>query len=82
MPRALGLALASKKYRQLINVVGNTQFSQNGNEICFATIGDASTSEGLFWESVNAAGVLQVPLIISVWDDGYGISVPKKISND
>lgn len=78
MPRALGLALASKKYRQLNDVVGNTQFSQNGNEICFATIGDASTSEGLFWESVNAAGVLQVPLVISVWDDGYGISVPKK----
>ena len=78
MIRALGLALASKKYRALQDVIGENGFSNNGNEICFATIGDASTSEGLFWEVVNAGGVLQVPLIISVWDDGYGISVPKK----
>ena len=78
MPRALGLALASKKYRQLETEVGTTNFSNGGNEVCFATIGDASTSEGLFWEAINAAGVLQVPLIVSVWDDGYGISVPKK----
>ncbi len=79
MIRALGLAMASKKYRELENQIGENNFSNNGNEICFATIGDASTSEGLFWEVVNAGGVLQVPLIISVWDDGYGISVPKEI---
>ncbi len=52
--------------------------SNNGNEICFCTIGDAATSEGHFWETMNAAGVLQVPLAVFVWDDGYGISVPKK----
>jgi pyruvate/2-oxoglutarate/acetoin dehydrogenase E1 component/TPP-dependent pyruvate/acetoin dehydrogenase alpha subunit len=79
MIRALGLAMASKKYRELAPLIGENQFSNNGNEICFATIGDASTSEGLFWEVVNAGGVLQVPLIISVWDDGYGISVPKEL---
>ncbi|MFN8259307.1 MAG: thiamine pyrophosphate-dependent enzyme [Chitinophagales bacterium] len=78
MIRALGLAMASKKYRELSAQIGENGFSNNGNEICFATIGDASTSEGLFWEVVNAGGVLQVPLIISVWDDGYGISVPKE----
>lgn len=78
MPRALGLALASKKYRLLGNLIGDNQFSYNGNEVCFATIGDASTSEGMFWETINAAGVLQVPLVVSVWDDGYGISVPKE----
>jgi 2-oxoisovalerate dehydrogenase E1 component len=81
MIRALGLAMASKKYRELADQIGENGFSNNGNEICFATIGDASTSEGLFWEVVNAGGVLQVPLIISVWDDGYGISVPKEHSN-
>ena len=54
-------------------------FSTNGNEICFCTIGDASTSEGHFWETVNAAGVLQVPLAFFVWDDGYGISVPRQL---
>jgi len=74
--RALGLAFASKKYREYPEINGD--LSQNGEEICFCTIGDASTSEGAFWETVNAAGVLQVPLSISVWDDGYGISVPKK----
>lgn len=79
MIRALGLAMASKKYRELAQKIGENNFSNNGNEICFATIGDASTSEGLFWEVVNAGGVLQVPLIISVWDDGYGISVPKEL---
>jgi 2-oxoisovalerate dehydrogenase E1 component len=78
MPRALGLAFASKKYRQLQSLIGENNFSQNGNEVCFATIGDASTSEGLFWETINAAGVLQVPLIVSIWDDGYGISVSKE----
>ena len=78
MPRALGLAFASKVFR---NVPGLSEFanlSTNGNEVCFCTIGDASTSEGHFWETMNAAGVLQVPLAVFVWDDGYGISVPKK----
>ncbi len=79
MTRSLGLAMASKKYRALQDLIGENKFSNNGNEICFATIGDASTSEGLFWEVINAGGVLQVPLIVSVWDDGYGISVPKKL---
>ncbi len=80
MARALGLAAASKFYRG--NSKLQTQefklFSEKGNEVCFATIGDASTSEGLFWETLNAAGVMKVPLAISVWDDGYGISVPIK----
>lgn len=76
MARGLGLAFASKKYREYPEICG--QFSDNGNEICFVTIGDASTSEGVFWETVNAACVLQAPLAVSVWDDGYGISVPKK----
>ncbi|MBK8921211.1 MAG: transketolase [Saprospirales bacterium] len=76
MARALGLAFASKKYRELPVLQG--MLSDKGNEVTFCTIGDASTSEGAFWETVNAAGVLQVPLAISVWDDGYGISVPKK----
>ena len=76
MARALGLALASKKYREKPDF-NFSQFSNNGSEICLCTIGDASTSEGVFWETVNAAGVLQVPLVIAVWDDGYGISVPK-----
>lgn len=78
MGRALGLALASKKYRESETLRNTTDFSQNGNEVCFCTIGDASTSEGVFWETVNAAGVMRVPLAISIWDDGYGISVPKK----
>jgi 2-oxoisovalerate dehydrogenase E1 component len=79
MTRALGLALASKKYRALWEELGENKFSDQGNEVCFATIGDASTSEGHFWEVVNAAGVQRVPLAISVWDDGYGISVPKEL---
>ncbi len=76
MARSLGLALASKHYRENKALHDNTLFSDNGREVCFCTIGDASTSEGVFWETVNAAGVLQVPLAISVWDDAYGISVP------
>ncbi len=75
MARALGLALASKKYREL-DIDKDGQFSDNGNEVVFCTIGDASTSEGIFWESLNAASVMRVPLVILVWDDGYGISVP------
>ena len=78
MPRALGLALASKLFRQADTFKQHTHLSDNGNEICFCTIGDASTSEGHFWEVVNAAGVQQVPLAIFIWDDGYGISVPKQ----
>ena len=78
MSRALGLALASKCYRSHPNLNQGTLFSDNGNELAAVTIGDASTSEGLFWETVNAAGVQRVPLAICVWDDGYGISVPKK----
>ncbi|MCB0571804.1 MAG: transketolase [Phaeodactylibacter sp.] len=76
MARSLGLALASKKYRENPALANGSPFSNKGQEVCFCTIGDASTSEGVFWETVNAAGVLQVPLVISVWDDGYGISVP------
>jgi pyruvate/2-oxoglutarate/acetoin dehydrogenase E1 component/TPP-dependent pyruvate/acetoin dehydrogenase alpha subunit len=81
MPRALGLAFASKCFReaQQKNQSEHLQLSNQGNEICFCTIGDASTSEGHFWESINAAAVLQVPLAVFVWDDGYGISVPKNL---
>ena len=78
MPRLLGLAQASKLFRNNEQLHSFSQFSDKGNEIAFGTIGDASTSEGLFWETMNAAGVLQVPMLMSVWDDGYGISVPKK----
>ncbi|MBL4746812.1 MAG: transketolase [Flavobacteriaceae bacterium] len=78
MPRMLGLAQASKMYRNIEEIKGHTQFSINGNEISWGTIGNASTSEGVFFETFNAAGVLQVPLIISVWDDAFGISVPAK----
>ena len=76
MPRSLGLALASRVYREEEGLQGHKQFSHKGNEVCFATIGDASTSEGHFFETINAAAVLRVPLAVSVWDDGYGISVP------
>lgn len=78
MARALGLAVASKKYRETAEISKSTGFSHNGNEVSFCTIGDASTSEGVFWETVNAASVMQVPLAVFVWDDGYGISVPIK----
>ena len=77
MPRALGLAFASKCFRNTPHLRRYDHLSHNGNEVCFCTIGDASTSEGHFLEAINAAGVLQVPLAIFVWDDGYGISVPK-----
>jgi pyruvate/2-oxoglutarate/acetoin dehydrogenase E1 component/TPP-dependent pyruvate/acetoin dehydrogenase alpha subunit len=76
IPRSLGLAYASKLFRQNKNLWSMTDFTRKGDEIVFATIGDASTSQGMFWEAMNAAGVLQVPLLMSVWDDGYGISVP------
>ncbi|KAA6441746.1 transketolase [Dyadobacter flavalbus] len=76
IPRSIGLAYASKVYRNNKDLSSLTNFSHQGNEIVFATIGDASTSQGMFWEGMNAAGVLQIPLLTSVWDDGYGISVP------
>lgn len=79
MPKALGLAYASKAFRNIKELKQFSQLSNNGNEVCFCTIGDASTSEGHFLETINAAGVLQVPLAIFVWDDGYGISVPKQL---
>jgi pyruvate/2-oxoglutarate/acetoin dehydrogenase E1 component/TPP-dependent pyruvate/acetoin dehydrogenase alpha subunit len=81
MPRLLGLALASKIYREhpeLKKLDAFKKFTNNGNEVAFGTIGDASTSEGPFWETINAAGVLQVPMVMSVWDDGYGISVSRE----
>tara|TARA_R100001143_G_scaffold52492_1_gene47742 strand:- start:17863 stop:20268 length:2406 start_codon:yes stop_codon:yes gene_type:complete len=78
MARLVGIAQASKVYRNSNELKDWTDFSINGNEIAWGTIGDASTSEGIFWESLNAAGVLQVPMVVSVWDDGYGISVSKK----
>ncbi len=78
MPRLVGLGLASKLFRNNPLLSDFKGFSNNGNEVAFGTIGDASTSEGHFWESINAIGVLQVPVAISVWDDGYGISVPNK----
>ncbi|HAT67455.1 MAG TPA: transketolase, partial [Flavobacteriaceae bacterium] len=78
MPRLLGLAQASKIFRNVDGVKNHTQFSINGNEVAWGTIGNASTSEGLFWETINAAGVLQVPMVMCVWDDEYGISVHAK----
>jgi len=78
MARMVGLAQASKVYRENEQLHDRTQFSNHGNEVVFGTIGDASTSEGIFWESINAAGVLQIPMVLTVYDDGYGISVPKK----
>lgn len=78
MPRLLGLAQASKIFRNVKGIENKTNFSINGNEVAWGTIGNASTSEGLFWETINAAGVLQVPMVMSVWDDEYGISVHAK----
>jgi pyruvate/2-oxoglutarate/acetoin dehydrogenase E1 component/TPP-dependent pyruvate/acetoin dehydrogenase alpha subunit len=78
MPRLLGLAYASKLFRENPELSKYTNLSNNGNEIAFGTIGNASTSEGMFFEAINAAGVLQVPMLTSVWDDDYGISVPNE----
>ena len=78
MPRLIGLAYASKLYRNNSSLSNKQNFSINGNEVAFGTIGDAGTSEGHFWEAMNAAGVLQIPLVMSIWDDGYGISVPSE----
>lgn len=79
MPRLLGFGLASKLYRNNADLAGFGQFSNGGNEVAFGTVGNASTSEGVFLEAVNAAGVRQIPTVISIWDDGYGISVPNEI---
>jgi len=79
MSRALGIALASKKLRELDDMKAALEHTGNGNEISWCTIGDASTSEGVFWETINAAAVMQVPLLTVVWDDGYGISVPTEL---
>ena len=78
MPRTVGLAYASVIYRKLKEMQDQKDFSNNGNEVAFATIGNASTAEGLFWESVNAIGVLHAPAVITIYDDGYGISVPNQ----
>ncbi|MFN2197314.1 MAG: thiamine pyrophosphate-dependent enzyme [Anaerolineales bacterium] len=75
MPRLVGLAYASRLYRQVEELHQFSQFSRNGNEIAFGTIGNASTAEGIFWESINAIGVLKAPAVVSIWDDGFGISV-------
>jgi 2-oxoisovalerate dehydrogenase E1 component len=78
MPRLVGLAYASKLFREIPDLHQFATLSDRGNEVAFGTIGDASTSEGHFWESINAAGVLEIPMAVSIWDDGFGISVPKK----
>jgi 2-oxoisovalerate dehydrogenase E1 component len=78
MLRLVGLAHASKYYRENAAIIGDNLFSENGNEVAWGTIGNASSSEGHFFEAINAAGVLQIPMVISVWDDGFGISVPAK----
>ena len=78
MPRLVGLAYASRLYRELPGLEGLEGFSDRGNEIAWGTIGNASCAEGMFWESLNAAGVLRSPMLLSIWDDGYGISVPNE----
>lgn len=78
MLRLVGLAHASKYYRQNVSIIGENPFSNNGNEVAWGTIGNASSSEGHFFEAINAAGVMQIPMVVSVWDDGYGISVPAR----
>jgi pyruvate/2-oxoglutarate/acetoin dehydrogenase E1 component/TPP-dependent pyruvate/acetoin dehydrogenase alpha subunit len=79
MPRLAGLAYASRLYRELPELQAMTRFSSHGDEVAFGTIGNASCAEGLFWETVNAVGVLQGPMVLSIWDDGYGISVPNEL---
>ncbi|HLW21284.1 MAG TPA: thiamine pyrophosphate-dependent enzyme, partial [Cyclobacteriaceae bacterium] len=78
MPKLLGLAYASKLYKENPGLRGVEGFSRDGNEVAWGTIGNAATAEGMFYETINAGGVLQVPMIVSVWDDEYGISVPNK----
>ena len=79
MPRLLGLGFASKLFRKNKKLNEFSHFSNNGNEVAFGTIGNASTSEGHFFEIMNAAGILQIPMVLAVWDDGYGISVPNNL---
>jgi pyruvate/2-oxoglutarate/acetoin dehydrogenase E1 component/TPP-dependent pyruvate/acetoin dehydrogenase alpha subunit len=79
MPRLAGLAYASRLYRELPELGAMTRFSNHGDEVAFGTIGNAGCAEGLFWETVNAVGVLQAPMVLSIWDDGYGISVPNEL---
>ena len=79
MPRLVGLAYASRLYRELPGLAATGGFSRNGEEVAFGTIGNASCAEGMFWESLNAIGVLQAPALVSIWDDGYGISVPNEL---
>jgi pyruvate/2-oxoglutarate/acetoin dehydrogenase E1 component/TPP-dependent pyruvate/acetoin dehydrogenase alpha subunit len=79
MPRLVGLAYASKLYRRIPELASLTRFSHNGDEVAWGTIGNASCAEGMFWEAINAAGVLGVPMLVSIWDDGYGISVPNEL---
>ena len=81
MPRLVGLGYASRLYRELDELKHLTQFSRNGNEVAFGTIGNASCAEGMFWEAINAIGVLQAPVVLSIWDDGYGISVPNEFQH-
>ncbi len=78
MPRLVGLAYASKLYREIDVLKSMTEFSHDGDEVAWGTIGNASCAEGMFWESINAAGVLQVPMLLSIWDDNFGISVPNE----
>src|SRR5579864_5631600 len=78
MPRLVGLAYASRLFRELPELQAMTRYSHHGDEVAFGTIGNASCAEGLFWEAVNAVGVLQSPMLLSIWDDGYGISVPNE----
>lgn len=79
MPRLVGLAYASRLYREVESLKAFTEFSNNGDEIAFGTIGNASTAEGMFWEAINAVGVLRAPMVMSIWDDGFGISVPNEL---
>jgi 2-oxoisovalerate dehydrogenase E1 component len=79
MPRLVGLAYASRLYRELPELAGKERFSDRGDEIAWGTIGNASCAEGMVWESINAAGVLHAPMLLSIWDDGYGISVPNEL---
>ena len=81
MPRLVGLAYASVLYRQVDELKQFTNFSNNGNEVAWGTIGNASAAEGMFWEAINAMGVLNAPVVMSIWDDGYGISVPNKFQH-
>jgi TPP-dependent pyruvate/acetoin dehydrogenase alpha subunit len=79
MPKLVGLAYASRLFRELPGLENLAEFSNRGDEVAFGTIGNASCAEGLFWEALNAAGVLKSPLLLSIWDDGFGISVPNEL---